>query len=105
MAHLYENVWFYPKKKSIASKKIAKYLSDNSIHHADYGFVSSLPTNQANTKPALMFVKCEFVTDVVGTEGTRSTDSGIITIINSIDDIPADFSTKVESKANYDAKQ
>ena len=107
MAHLYENVWFYPKKKSIASKKIAKYLSDNNIHHAQYDYICSLPTEVANTKPALMFAKCGYVTDVVGEDGTRSIDPDDNTnmVVNSVDDLPADFSTKAESKTNYDAKQ
>jgi len=107
MAYLYEDLSFYPKSKSIESKKLEKYLSDNNIHHQLYGYTNSLPTGVANTKPAISFVKCEYATEVAGASGTRATDANAATvmIVNKVSDLPADFSTKAESKANQDAKQ
>jgi len=99
MAHLYENVYFFSKRRSVESQKMAKHLTDNSIIHTVY---ENGDTPITDVRPCITYVKNEYHGEVVGAAGTAA--GGIDSFVTTVSDLPADFSTKAENQAQYDAR-
>ena len=57
MAHLYENVYFFSKRRSVESQKMAKHLTDNSIIHTVY---ENGDTPITDVRPCITYVKNEY---------------------------------------------
>jgi hypothetical protein len=92
MAHLYENVWFFSKIRSVVSQKMANHLKDNNVVHAVY---ENADTPITDVRPCITFVKNEYDDDSVG---------GTELFVSTLADLPADFLTKAETQAQYDAR-
>jgi hypothetical protein len=93
MAHLYENVLFYSKRKSVESQKMAKHLTDNSITHAIH---STGDTPITDVRPCITYVKNEY-------DG-ENTIGGTESFVSAVTDLPADFTAKAETQVQYNAR-
>ena len=93
MAHLYENVCFFSKNRSVVSQKMANHLKDNNVVHAVYEGGGDTPIT--DERPCITFIKNEYDGDSVG---------GTPLFVSTIADLPADFITKAETQSQLDSR-